>query len=110
MSDKSEKIENSFKSKEFILYLMKQLQSLLLGNKIIYDQNYINNIISPEIFNPEKYINYIKNRKNINTFMNVINLNTNQEKYNSQRNNSEINSRINANRMHNNNYIPNEYS
>ena len=110
MLDKTEKIENSFKSKEFILYLMKQIQSLLLGNKIIYDQNYINNIISPEIFNPEKYINYIKNRKNINTFMNVINLNTNQEKYNSQRNNSELNTRMNTNRTHNNNYIPNEYS
>ena len=113
MGDEIEKIENSFKSKEFILYLMKQIQSLFIGNKIIYDQNYINSLISPDIFNPEKYINYIRNRNNINTFMNVINLNTNQDnRYNSQRNNSALNPRINSNRTHNQNtnYVPNLYS
>ena len=112
LTENIDKLENYFKSKEFILYLMKQIQSLFIGNKIILDQNYINNIISPEIFNPEKYINFLKNRNNINTFMNVINLNTNQDKYfnnNSQRNNSAINSHMNSNRAHNN-YVHNDYS
>ena len=107
MNETLEKIENSFKSKEFIIFLMKQIQSLFMGNKIIYDQNYISEIISPEIFNPEKYINFIKNKNNINTFMNVINLNTNN---NTQRNNSAINSHINTNRSNNNNYVYNEFS
>ena len=108
MNDSIEKIENSFKSKEFILYLMKQIQSLFQGNKIIYDQNYINSIISQDIFNPEKYINFIKNKNNINTFMNVINLN--QDRNNTQRNNSAIYSRMNSNRSHKGNYVPNGYS
>ena len=111
MSENIEKIENSFKSKEFILYLMKQIQSLFISNKIIYDQNYINSTISPEIFNPVKYINFIKNKNNINTFMNVIHLNTNQDRYNSQRNNSTLNTRINNKRVYNNkDYVPNGYS
>ena len=111
LTENIDKIENYFKSKEFIIFLIKQIQSLFIGNKIIFDQNYINSIISPDIFNPEKYINFLKNRNNINTFMNVINLNTNQEKYlnnNTQRNNSAINSN---NRIHNNNnYVYNDYS
>ena len=117
MNDILEKIENSFKSKEFIIFLLKQIQSLFLGNKILYEQNYINEIISPEIFNPEKYINFIKNKNNINTFMNVINLNTNQDKNyfyshtSTQRNNSAINSHTNTNRSNkNNNYVYNEFS
>ena len=109
LTENFDKIDNYFKSKEFIIYLIKQIQSLFMGNKIIFDQNYINSIISPDIFNPEKYINFLKNRNNINTFMNVINLNTNQDKYynnNTQRNNSAINN----NRIHNNNYVYNDYS
>ena len=115
MSDNVEKIENSLKSKDFILYLLKQIQSLFIGNKIILNQNYINDKISPEIFNPEKYINYLKNRNNINNIMNVINLNKNLDRnnnyYNTQRNNSAMNSHMNSNRIYNNNnYVPNEYS
>ena len=117
MNDNIEKIENTFKSKEFIIFLIKQIQSLFLGNKITYEQNYINEIISPEIFNPEKYINFIKNKNNINTFLNVINLNTNQDKNyyhthnNTQRNNSAINSHMNTLRSNkNNNYVYNEFS
>ena len=111
MNQSKDKIETIFNSKTFILYLIKQIQSLFLGKKIFYNQNYINNIISPDIFNPEKFFNSRKNKKNMNTFMNVINLNTNRDKINNaQRLNSASNSRINSNRVHGDNYVQNEYS
>ena len=54
LTDFNDKVNNIFETKEFILYLMKQIKSLFLGNKILLDQSYINVEISNEIFNPEK--------------------------------------------------------
>ena len=61
LTDFNDKVNNIFENKEFILYIMKQMKSLFIGKKILFNKNYINNEISKEIFNPDKDINNFQN-------------------------------------------------
>ena len=54
LSDFNDKESNIYDNKEFILYFLKQVQSLFSSKKILLDQNYINDEISNEIFNPNR--------------------------------------------------------
>ena len=47
---KSINVNQSFLSKEFIIYIFKEIQSLLMSRNIIYTQDYINKIISNDVF------------------------------------------------------------
>ena len=78
LSDFNDKENNIFDNKEFILYFMKQMQSLYIGDKIILEQNYVNNEISNEIFNPNKEENNTKNNFIKFNNSNAINLNLNK--------------------------------
>ena len=111
MTDFNDKVNNIFETKEFILYLMKQIKSLLLGNKILLDQNYINGEISNEIFNPDKEmanfsnniipINdskkfHLKNNRYFNDFNEVLN----------RKDNSRYNGIIKENQKNSKDFIP----
>ena len=78
LSDFNDKENNIYDNKDFILYLMKQIQSLFIGNKIILEQTYINNEISNEIFNPNKVENNLKNNFIKVNNINAINFNLNK--------------------------------
>ena len=71
IEDNSKNVLKKIYSVDFIIYLMKQLQSVLIGKYKIYDEKYIESIISENVFNineEEKKINYFKdnNIKNYN--------------------------------------------
>ena len=55
-----DKIDSKFFIKEFIIYILKEIQSLFLGKNIKYNEEYINSNISDEVFNPYPY-NYKSN-------------------------------------------------
>jgi hypothetical protein len=55
-----EKMDWKFFKIDFVIYLFKEIQSLLVGTKIKYNEEYINSHISNEIFNPYPY-NYKSN-------------------------------------------------
>ena len=50
-----EKLDKIFFKVEFIIFFLKQIQSLFIGKKIIFNEDYINEYISDEIFNPYPY-------------------------------------------------------
>ena len=79
LTDFSDKVNNFFVTKDFILYLMKQIKSLFIGKKILLDQNYINNKISKEIFNLDNNKHNYKN--NIPIINNIILNNMNLKNY-----------------------------
>ena len=85
LSDFNDNDNNIIENTEFILFLIKTIQSLFLGKKIMLDENFINNEISNEIFNPYKNKkDAIKNlipKKNNNLMPknnNIINFNLNK--------------------------------
>jgi len=51
--DSNNVIKNIYSS-EFIIYLFKQIQSILIGNYKLYNEKYINEYISDEVFNLSK--------------------------------------------------------
>ena len=53
ISSNSNDINNQFFKEEFIVYFFKQIQSLFLSRHILFDEEYINDKISPEIFIPD---------------------------------------------------------
>ena len=55
ISYKSENLDKIFFKNDFIIYILKEIQSLFMGKKIIYNEEYINEHISNEIFNPYPY-------------------------------------------------------
>ena len=73
LSDLKDKETNILENSDFILYIMKQIQSLFISKKIILDENYINAEISNEIFIPNKE----KSKKNIPRNYNYSNINNN---------------------------------
>ena len=86
INEKNENIKTVFSSKDFIIYLIKEIQSTLIGNHMVYDEKYINEKISPEIFefsesppiinqkntNIEKYRKTSETQKNLNLKDNTI--------------------------------------
>ena len=122
LTDFRDKINNIFEKKEFILYFMKQIKSLFLGNKILLDQNYINNEISNEIFNHDQENNFqnnimpirrsirssIINDINLKNYKEILNKNNNY-RYNGiikeRLNNRDINSNISNSKNNNKNNI-----
>ena len=77
LSDFNDKESNIYDNKDFILYFMKQMQSLFMSKKILLDQNYINDEISNEIFNPDKDNNSPNNYVILNNKLNLKNYNNN---------------------------------
>ena len=55
-----DRIDSKFFRIEFIIYILKEIQSLFLGKNIKYNEEYINSNISDEVFNPYPY-NYKSN-------------------------------------------------
>ena len=55
ISYKSENLDKIFFKNDFIIYILKEIQSLFMGKKIIYNEEYINEHISNEVFNPYPY-------------------------------------------------------
>ena len=55
-----EKMDWKFFKIDFVIYILKEIQSLFIGKKIKYNEEYINSYISDEIFNPYPY-NYKSN-------------------------------------------------
>jgi len=119
LTDFTDKVNNIFETNEFVLYFMKQIKSLFLGNKVLLEQNYINNEISNEIFNPEQeQINFknnimpirqsirsnIINDINLKNYKEMINKNDNY-RYNGiikeRLNNRDINSNISNSKINN---------
>ena len=107
---------NIFDNHEFILYIMKQIQSLFIGRKIILDEDYINREISNEIFYPDKEKN-IKLIPRNNNYSNLNTSNTNnirlsnanighKKQLMNKYENSRYNSLLNANHLSKINYIP----
>ena len=60
ISRKDDKLDRKFYKNDFILYILKEIQSICIGNKIKYNEEYINSHISNDIFNPYPY-NYNNN-------------------------------------------------
>ena len=54
------KLNSKFYSNDFVVFILNEIQSLFVGKKIKYNENYINSHISNEIFNPYPY-NYKRN-------------------------------------------------
>ena len=77
LSNLKDKETNILDNQDFILYIMKQIQSLFIGKKIILDENYINGEISNEIFNPYKDKEKDKDIKAIPRNKNYSDLNSN---------------------------------
>ena len=98
LSDFKDKENNILENKDFILYFIKQIQSLFIARKIILDENYINNEISNELFNPNPYKNNTRNN------ISLLNNNYNNNKFKINLNQPNI-------KNHNNNFryngIPN---
>ena len=86
LSNLKDKENTILENYDFILYLMKQIQSLFIGKKIIFNENYIINEISNEIFNPDKDKNIKSIPKNNYTILN-----------------NNMNNMNNINKMNNNN-------
>ena len=55
ISDTTEKLDKIFFTSDFIIYILKEIQSLFISKKIIYNEEYINEYISNEVFNPYPY-------------------------------------------------------
>ena len=55
INDTTEKLDKIYFTSEFIIYILKEIQSLFIGKKIIYNEEYINECISNEVFNPYPY-------------------------------------------------------
>ena len=55
-----EKLDRKFFKIDFVIYIFKEIQSLFIGKKIKYNEEYINTHISNEVFNPYPY-NYKSN-------------------------------------------------
>ena len=55
ITDTTEKLDKVYFTSDFILYILKEIQSLFIGKKIIYNEEYINEYISNEVFNPYPY-------------------------------------------------------
>ena len=51
----TEKLNKIFFKSDFIIYILKEIQSLFMSKKIVYNEDYINEYISNEIFNPYPY-------------------------------------------------------
>ena len=71
IEENSKNVQKKIYSKEFIIYLIKQFQSILVGKHKIYDEKYINEKISENLFNineEEIKINFYKdnNQKTYN--------------------------------------------
>ena len=73
ISSNDEKLDRKFYKIEFFIYILKEIQSLFIGRKIKYNEEYINSHISNEVFNPYPY-NY-KSNIPCNTINNFINEN-----------------------------------
>ena len=84
LSDFNDIENNMIENTEFLLFLIKNIQSLFIGKKIMLDENYINNEISNEIFNPnqnKKNTNHNLTKNNNNLIPksnNIINFNLNK--------------------------------
>ena len=50
-----EKLDKIFFKADFIIFFLKQIQSLFISKKIILNEDYINEYISDEVFNPYPY-------------------------------------------------------
>ena len=77
IEDNSNNVLKKIYSIDFIIYLIKQLQSILIGRYKIYDEKYIKSIISDDIFiinGEEKKVNYVKNNKLKNNNKGQINM------------------------------------
>ena len=61
----TEKLNKIFFESDFILYILKEIQSLFLGKKILFNEDYINEYISNEVFIPYPH-NYIHQKENNN--------------------------------------------
>ena len=72
IEENSRNIQKKVYSKEFIIYLIKLIQSVLIGKNKIYDEKYINENISENVFN----FNEIENK------MKFFKENDSQKKYN----------------------------
>jgi len=72
IEENSKNIQKKVYSKEFIIYLIKLIQSVLIGKNKIYDEKYINENISENVFN----FNEIENK------MKFFKENDSQKKYN----------------------------
>ena len=55
ISNVDEKLDSKFFKIDFMIYILKEIQSLLIGKNIKYNEEYINTHISSEIFNPYPY-------------------------------------------------------
>ena len=53
ISSKSPDINEEFYKENFIIYFFKQIQSLFMSRHLVYENEYINEIIFNEVFNPE---------------------------------------------------------
>ena len=56
ISSKSPGINDEFYKENFIIYIFKQIQSLFMNRHFVLSNEYIDEIISNEIFNPEPHI------------------------------------------------------
>ena len=66
VSSNTEKLDKIFFKIDFILFILKEIQSLFTSKKIIFNEEYINENISDEIFDPYPY-NY-KNQISYNSY------------------------------------------
>ena len=79
-----EKLDKIFFQKEFILYFLKEIQSIFISEKLIYNEEYINTNISEEIFNPYPY-----------NYNNKITYNSNESETNDDYTEENIHSKFN---------------
>ena len=105
-----EKLDRKFFKIDFVIYIFKEIQSLFIGKKIKYNEEFINTHISNEVFNPYPY-NYKSNipYSTLNTLGNESDYSEKGKRYNvkmeSFSNNILPNYSINNKNQERNNYF-----
>ena len=107
ISDTTEKLDKIFFTSDFIIYILKEIQSLFISKKIIYNEEYINEYISNEVFNPYPY-NY-KHQITCNTNESDTNDDYTAEESSLKDNKKLNNYVIGPNKEKNEKYKKNEY-